>query len=57
MANKGEINPFVKGNKIHLIMGLCNIREFYNVNEALEENSIIFLNLISDIVHKISDKF
>lgn len=39
------------GKKISAIFGFCDIRNFTNVTEVLEEEVMIFVNEIANIVH------
>lgn len=51
------LNPMLEGKKINAIFGFCYIRNFSEINEALQEKTIIFVNQISEIVHASVDKF
>jgi len=52
-----ELDPMMKGEKKTAFLGFCDIRGFPLVNEALKEESVIFVNRIAEIVHKSVDKF
>lgn len=47
----------LEGKKIMAIYGFCYIRNFAQINEALQEKTMIFVNQISEIVHSEVDKF
>ena len=36
----GEFNPMVKGAKVHAIFGFCDIRQFTDATECLQEVSV-----------------
>jgi class 3 adenylate cyclase len=51
------LNPMLEGKKIIAIFGFCYIRHFAEINEVLQEKTMIFVNRISEIVHSAVDKF
>ena len=51
------LNPMLEGKKITAIFGFCYIRHFPEINETLQEKTMIFVNQISEIVHSAVDKF
>jgi len=57
LSNYNDLNPMIKGRKKKAIFGFCDIRDFPTVNEALQENTVVFLNQIADIVHSSVDLF
>lgn len=48
------INPMVSGNKVMAIYGFCDIRNFTDTTEVLEEDIMLFVNEIAEIVHNIT---
>uniref|UniRef100_A0A7S3D7F0 Guanylate cyclase domain-containing protein n=1 Tax=Palpitomonas bilix TaxID=652834 RepID=A0A7S3D7F0_9EUKA len=48
----GGLNAMVPGNKINAIFGFCDIRQFTDTTECLQEEVMIFVNAIADIVHQ-----
>jgi len=52
-----DLDPMMKGLKKTAFFGFCDIRDFLKINEALKEDSVIFVNRIAEIVHKSVDKF
>ena len=52
-----DLNPRLKGKKKTAIFGFCDIRQFEDLNLALEEKTILLINEIADIVHSSVDKF
>lgn len=57
LSNYNDLDPMVKGRKKNAIFGFCNIRGFPQVNEILQEDTMVFLNQIADIVHSSIDLF
>lgn len=52
--NENLINPMVSGNKVMAIYGFCDIRNFTDTTEVLEEDIMLFVNEIAEIVHNIT---
>jgi len=57
LSNYNDLDPMVQGRKKNAIFGFCDIRGFPAVNEALQEETMVFLNQIADIVHSSVDLF
>jgi len=57
MANSGDVDPMIPGNKVVAIFGFCDIRQFTDTAEILQEEVMVFVNQIADIVHRIVDRF
>lgn len=51
------VDPMINGQKIFAIFGFCDIRHFDDVNMALEEQIMGFVNTIADIVHAACHRF
>ncbi len=47
----GDLNPMIPGNKVVAIFGFCDIRNFTDTTEVLQEDIMEFVNTIADIVH------
>ena len=47
----GDLNPMIPGNKVMAIFGFCDIRNFTDTTEVLQEDIMEFVNTIADIVH------
>lgn len=45
------MNPLIAGNKLVAIFGFCDIRNFTDVTEILQERVMLFVNEIAQIVH------
>ena len=55
--SKGEIDPIVDGKKVYSIFGFCDIRDFFDVAEVLQEGVMTFVNEIAFIVHSTVYKY
>ena len=53
----GSLNPVLPGEKVHAIFGFCDIRNFTDATEILQEGVMVFVNEIGEIVHGLVDKF
>ena len=51
MKSGGAINPMVPGKKCFAIFGFCDIRQFTDATEVLQEGIMEFVNSIAKIVH------
>lgn len=47
----GDMNPLTGGKKMCAIFGFCDIRNFTDATEVLQEDIMIFVNQIGEIVH------
>ena len=47
----GEIDPMIPGKKVVAIFGFCDIRQFTDTTEVLQEGVMEFVNTIGKIVH------
>ena len=50
--SSGEVNPMIAGKKVMAIYGLCDIRNFTDTTEILQEKVMVFVNEIAEIVHE-----
>jgi len=57
IAHAGDVNPMLSGEKIMAIFGFCDIRNFTDATEVLQEDVMVFVNSIADIVHDKVDKY
>lgn len=53
----GDVNPMIPGKKVFAIYGFCDIRNFTDSTEVLQENVMIFVNEIAEIVHDITSQY
>ena len=54
---RGDIDPIVEGKKTYCIFGFCDIRDFQDVAEVLQEGVMNFVNEIALIVHSTVYKY
>ena len=57
MQGSGDVNPMLPGNKIVSIFGFCDIRNFTDATEVLQEGVMLFVNEIGEIAHGIVNAF
>ena len=57
ISSQQGLNPMMAGLKKVAIFGFCDIRHFQDINVALQEKTMMFVNEIADIVHSCVDKF
>ncbi|OMJ86393.1 hypothetical protein SteCoe_12120 [Stentor coeruleus] len=53
----GDVDPMANGNKVIGIYGFCDIRNFTDTTEELQEGVMMFVNEIAQIVHGLVDKY
>ena len=53
----GDIDPMIPGKKTHCIFGFCDIRNFTDTTEVLQESVMLFVNEIAEIVHNTVYRF
>ena len=51
LAQEGELNPMVPGQKVDAIYGFCDIRNFTDATECLQEDVMLFVNSVAGILH------
>jgi len=51
MEKGDQVNPMLPGIKEIFIFGFCDIRNFTDATEVLEEGVMLFVNEIGEIVH------
>jgi class 3 adenylate cyclase len=51
MAQGSEIDPMVPGKMITSVYGFCDIRQFTDTTECLQEEVMVYVNKLGDIVH------
>lgn len=51
----GDVDPMIPGKKVVCIFGFCDIRQFTDTTEVLQEDVMIFVNEIAELVHGIVD--
>jgi len=51
MAQGDEIDPMVPGKLITSVYGFCDIRQFTDTTECLQEEVMVYVNKLGDIMH------
>ncbi|KAK9835000.1 hypothetical protein WJX81_003326 [Elliptochloris bilobata] len=51
IKNGGDLNPMIPGQKVAAIFGFCDVRQFTDATEVLQEDVMEFVNSIARIVH------
>mmetsp|Transcript_33782 Transcript_33782/g.40808 ORF Transcript_33782/g.40808 Transcript_33782/m.40808 type:complete len:903 (+) Transcript_33782:122-2830(+) len=51
MSSGGDLDPMIPGKKMVAIFGFCDIRQFTDATETLQEGVMEFVNSIGQIVH------
>nr|BCL77499.1 bifunctional adenylyl cyclase/cAMP phosphodiesterase [Cycas revoluta] len=46
-----EFNPMIPGKKVRACYGFCDIRNFTDATECLQEEVMMFVNRIADLIH------
>eukprot|EP00811_Abedinium_folium_P002084 NODE_11910_length_1258_cov_5.773652.p1 GENE.NODE_11910_length_1258_cov_5.773652~~NODE_11910_length_1258_cov_5.773652.p1 ORF type:complete len:372 (-),score=107.23 NODE_11910_length_1258_cov_5.773652:142-1161(-) len=46
-----EFDPVVPGKVVHAVFGFCDIRNFTDCCESLEEDTLVFTNAVAHVVH------
>ncbi|EGR34324.1 hypothetical protein IMG5_016400 [Ichthyophthirius multifiliis] len=57
MSKSGDVDPMIAGKKKCAIYGFCDIRNFTDATEVLQEDVMIFVNNIAEIVHSMVDRY
>lgn len=57
MGHTGDVDPMIPGTRIFAIFGFCEVRQFTDTTEVLQESVLAFVNEISDLVHTVVDKY
>ncbi len=57
MGHGGDVDPMIPGTKIMAVFGFCDIRQFTECTEALQEDVMLFVNEVADIVHTMVDQY
>eukprot|EP00070_Physeter_catodon_P037065 XP_028343959.1 uncharacterized protein LOC112063197 [Physeter catodon] len=50
-SGDGDLNIMIPGEKIQAIFGFCNIRQFTELTECLQEDVMAFINTVGGILH------
>lgn len=57
IKGQNEMDPMLPGVKSMFIFGFCDIRNFTDISEVLEEEVMLFVNTIGDIVHNTVNQY
>mmetsp|Transcript_59005 Transcript_59005/g.86516 ORF Transcript_59005/g.86516 Transcript_59005/m.86516 type:complete len:735 (+) Transcript_59005:110-2314(+) len=52
IAKGGEVNPMVAGKKMKAIFGFAILNHFNDCTDALQEDVMLYVNIVADIVHR-----
>ncbi|CAK86482.1 unnamed protein product (macronuclear) [Paramecium tetraurelia] len=53
----GSVDPMIPGKRVLAIFGFCDIRNFTDATEVLQEDVMVFVNEIAEIVHFTVDTY
>lgn len=53
--DNATVNAMIPGSKVEAIYGFCAIRNFATATEVLQEKTMVFVNQVAEIVHRIVD--
>merc|ERR1719453_1815284 len=56
-SDSSSVNPMIPGRKMEAIFGFCDIRNFTDTTEILQDDVMNFVNQIADIVHSTVAEF
>ena len=51
LSADGDLNAMVPGQRVRAVFGFCDIRNFTDATECLQEEVMVFVNQIAEIVH------
>ena len=57
MSKSGDVDPMIPGKKVMAIFGFCDIRQFTDATEVLQEGVMVFVDEIAEIVHGTINEF
>jgi len=57
IAKSGDMDPMLPGRRKMAVYGFCDIRNFTDATEVLQEEVMVFVNSIAEIVHSMVDKY
>jgi len=56
-SDSAALNAMIPGKKVDAIFGYCDIRNFSDATEALEDQIMVFVNRIASVVHSCVNDF
>lgn len=57
LVKAGQMDWGLKGKKLYGIFGFCDIRNFTDATEVLQQDVMMFVNNIAEIVHSMVDRY
>merc|ERR1712232_473163 len=51
------VNALIPGNRVEAIFGFCDLRNFTDTTEVLQDRGMVFVNQVAKIVHSIVDEW
>ena len=57
ISNEGDLVATMPGKKTCAIFGFCDIRNFTDTTEILQEEVMVFVNSIAEVVHNLTDRY
>jgi len=57
LSDSAALNAMIPGKKVDAIFGYCDIRNFSDATEALEDQIMVFVNRIASVVHSCVNDF
>eukprot|EP00927_Polykrikos_kofoidii_P039002 TRINITY_DN33446_c0_g1_i1.p1 TRINITY_DN33446_c0_g1~~TRINITY_DN33446_c0_g1_i1.p1 ORF type:complete len:1000 (+),score=129.26 TRINITY_DN33446_c0_g1_i1:88-3000(+) len=56
-SSTSELNAMIPGRKVEAIFGFCDIRNFTDATEVLQDQVMVFVNRIANVVHSCINEF
>lgn len=53
--DSATVNAMIPGNRVEAVFGFCDIRNFTDTTEVLQDKVMVFVNQVAEIVHTIVD--
>merc|ERR1712217_872769 len=53
--DSATVNAMIPGNKVEAVFGFCDIRNFTDTTEVLQDKVMVFVNQVAEIVHTIAE--
>ena len=56
-TGSGKLNPMIPGKKITAIYGFCDIRQFTDTTECLQEEVMVYVNKLGSLTHTLTHSY
>lgn len=56
-SDSSALNAMIPGKKVDAIFGFCDIRNFTDATEVLQDQVLLFVNRIAGVVHRVVDDY